>query len=79
VIVQQMITNYSDKPINYEAFAIYPGNARLERLITNLGPGRTTIKKYRFKDVPIAQDGKVRSGVRESQGTRVLNDEVMIQ
>jgi len=79
VIVQQMITNYSDKPINYEAFAIYPGNARLERLITNLGPGRTTIKKYRFKDVPFAKEGKVRSGVRESQGTRVLNDEVLIQ
>jgi hypothetical protein len=79
VLVQQMITNYSDKPINYEAFAIYPNVARQERLVTNLGPGRTTIKKYRFKDVPVTQDGKVRSGVRESQGTKVLNDEAGIQ
>lgn len=79
VIVQQMITNYSDKPVNYDAFAIFPGQARQERLVTNLGAGRTTIKKYRFKDVPITPEGRIRSGLRESQGTRVLNDEVQIQ
>ena len=48
VVVQQMVTNYGEQPINYGAFAIFPGQARQERLVTNLGPGRTAVKRYRF-------------------------------
>ncbi len=80
VIVQQMITNYGDKPIDYSAFAIFPGQARQERLVTNLGAGRTTIKRSRFAEVPAGKDEmRVRSGVKEFVGTRILNDEVAIQ
>jgi hypothetical protein len=79
VIVQQMITNYGDKPIDYTGFAIFPGQARQERLVTNLGPGRTTVKKYRFADVGDAPGRVVRSGVKEQVGTRILNEEVPIQ
>lgn len=78
VIVQQMITNYGDKPINYTAFALYPGQARQERLVTDLAPGRTTIKKYRFRATSDASV-RVRSGLRELEGLRVLNEEVEIQ
>ncbi|HWB54890.1 MAG TPA: hypothetical protein VG722_11880, partial [Tepidisphaeraceae bacterium] len=79
VVVQQVISNYSDKPINYTAFAVYPGQARQERLVTNLGAGRTTIKRYRFNSVTIAPDTKVRVGVKEISGTRILNAEVAVQ
>lgn len=80
VIVQQMITNYGDKPIDYSAFAIVPGRARQERLVTGLGAGRTTIKRYRFPEVPAdANELRVRSGVKELVGTRILNDEVLVQ
>ena len=79
VIVQQMITNYGEKPIDYTAFAIFPGQARQERLVTNLGAGRTTIKKYRFINVEMGKDVRIRSGVKELLGARILNDEVMIQ
>jgi hypothetical protein len=79
VIVQQMVTNYGDKPIDYTAFAVFPGQARQERLVTNLGPGRTTIKKYRFADVERSPKLRVRSGVKELAGTRILNEEVEIQ
>ena len=79
VIVQQMITNYGERPIDYTAYAIYPGQARQERLVTRLAPGRTTIKKYRFSGVTVVPDAKVRSGMKELLGTRVLNDEVAIQ
>jgi hypothetical protein len=79
VIVQQMITNYGDKPIDYTAFAICPGQARQERLVINLGAGRTIIKKYRFIDVPVTNHMKARSGLKESEGTRILNDEVEVQ
>ncbi len=79
VIVQQMITNYGGKPIDYTAFTIFPGHARQERLVTNLGPGRTTVKKYRFADVGEETGRIVRSGVKEQVGTRILNEEVPIQ
>ena len=46
IIVQQMITNYSNKPVDYTAFATYPNLARQERLIMGLKPGATIIKKY---------------------------------
>ena len=79
VIVQQMITNYGDKPIDYTAFAICPGQARQERLVTNLGAGRTTIKRYRFPNVKFSTDVRVRAGVKELVGSRILNDEIAIQ
>ena len=40
VVVQQMITNYGEKPIDYTAFAIYPGQPRQERLVTGLAPAK---------------------------------------
>jgi hypothetical protein len=79
LLVQQMISNYGDKPINYTAFAVYPGQPRQERLVTNLGPGRTIIKLYRFNAVHFIPNAKVRSGLREQEGTRILNDEAAVQ
>ncbi len=79
VIVQQMITNSGERPIDYTSFALYPGQARQERLVTNLAPGRTTIKKYRFTNITFTPDTKIRTGLRELNGTRILNDEVAIQ
>lgn len=79
VIVQQMITNYGDKPIDYTSFAMYPGQPRQERFVTNLAAGHTIIKKYRFTNVKITPGAKVRSGLKELDGTRILNDEVQIQ
>jgi hypothetical protein len=79
VVVQQIITNYSDKKIDYTAFAIMQGMARHERLVTNLAPGRSTIKLYRFANAPSGVNTKVRVGVKELDGTRILNDEVEIR
>jgi hypothetical protein len=78
VVVQQMISNYGEKPINYTAFAIFPDQPRQERLVTNLDPGTTTVKKYRFKDVH-SKGAKARVGVKELDGVRLLNEEVPVQ
>jgi hypothetical protein len=78
VLVQQIITNYGDVPIDYVAFAIFPGHPRQERLVTNLGPGRSTIKLYRFASATGAA-ARLRTGVKELEGTRILNDEVEIR
>jgi hypothetical protein len=79
LLVQQMITNYSERPIDYTAYAAYPGLARQERLVNDLGPGRTVIKLYRFKNVKFISGANVRCGLRQLEGTRVLNDEVAIR
>jgi hypothetical protein len=79
VMVQQMITNYGEKPINYTAYAIFPGQARQERLVDDLAPGTTTIKKYRFHNAIQTSGAKARSGMKETDGIRVLNDEVEVQ
>jgi hypothetical protein len=79
VVVQQIVTNYGEKPIDYTAFAIVPGQARQERLITNLGPGNTTIKRYRFPNAHPTEGARIRLGIKELVGTRILNDEIAIQ
>lgn len=78
VIVQQMITNYSGHPLNYTAFTVYPDRPRVERPVTDLAPGATVIKKYRYLNVPHTT-AKVRSGLQETEGTRVLNDEIIVE
>jgi hypothetical protein len=79
VLVQQMISNYGEKPIDYTAFAIFPGQARQERFVTALAPGRTVMKRYRFPDATAPGEARVRVGVKELLGTRILNDEVPVQ
>lgn len=79
ILVQQTIQNYGDKPIDYSAFAIFPGQARQERLVTNLGAGRTTIKRYRFTEAKVPPGTRLRVGVKELNGSRILNDEVEVQ
>lgn len=77
VIVQQVITNYGTKPANFTAWAALPGWARQERMLSGLKPGTSSVKRYRFINVG-TQQKIVRSGVRETQGTRALTDEITL-
>jgi len=79
LLVQQVITNYGESPIDYTSYASYPGVTRQERIVSGLEAGRTTIKIYKFKNVKFIKGATVRCGVRQLEGTRVLNDEVEIQ
>ena len=79
ILVQQLVSNYGEQPIDYTAYALCPGQPRQERLITSLGAGHSVIKRYRFKNVPKLPGGKVRVGVKELQGVRVLNEEVEVR
>jgi hypothetical protein len=79
VVVQQMITNYGDKPISYVAFASYPGRPRIERVVSTLQPGKTALKRYRFLNVPAGKPIKIRVGFKEMDGPRLLNDEAEIK
>jgi len=77
--VQQTITNYGDKPVSYNAFATFPNQARQERLINDLAPGSSTVRRYRFENAAKVVDGKVRVGVKELGGSRMLNYVVEVQ
>jgi hypothetical protein len=79
LVVQQMITNYSDRPIDYTAFVVVPGQARQERLLAGLEPGKTALKRYRFAGVKMPSGGKLRAGVKETDGSRILNEEVEVR
>ena len=79
LVVQQMITNYGDKPINYTAFALCPGQARQERLVTDLQPAATTIKRFRFTNLEFSKPATVRVGLKELEGARILNDQIEVR
>ena len=77
VVVQQRITNYGTRPVDYVAYVNYPGRAREERLVTGLAPGGSTLKRYRF-DKPGPDAVRLRVGVKEADGPRVLNEELAV-
>ncbi len=83
VIVQQLITNYGTKAANYTAFAVLAGQARQEKLVTSLGASRTVLKRFRFagaaKGASPKTPLKVRTGLREIDGQRMLNDDLVLQ
>ena len=78
VVVQQIITNYGSSPIDYTAFAQVPGRARQERLVSNLAPGKSVVRRYRFAAATAVEAKSCRSGLKELQGVRMLNQEVPI-
>ena len=78
IVVQEIVQNYGEKPINYSTFAILPGLAREERLILDLPPGRSTIKRFRFPCAHYPAGVSVRVGIKELDGPRILNAEVKL-
>jgi hypothetical protein len=79
IVVQQMISNYGDQPINYVTFAAYPGRPRIERLVSSLRPGQTALKRFRFNNIPPDNTARIRIGLKEADGERILNDEVEVK
>jgi len=76
IILQQMLTNVSNAPLDARAYAMVPGAAREERFVVDLKPGETTIKRYTF---PNAADLKSKLGVmglKLNDGTILLTQAV---
>jgi hypothetical protein len=76
IVVQQIIQNYGDKPIDCTAFVLMPGQQRQERIIIGLAAGKSTIKRFRFANIKAGTNTKIRVGLKEMDGPRILNDEV---
>jgi hypothetical protein len=48
VVVQQMITNISNAPVDAQAYVLLPNYPRQQRFVLALPPGQTTIKRFTF-------------------------------
>lgn len=77
LVVEQTVTNYGRNPINYNAFVLAPDQPRQERLVANLAGGQAVVRRYRFPEAANLKSATViRTGLRELEGTRILNDRV---
>ena len=82
VVVEQTVTNHGPRPLAYTGFVAMPGQPRQERLVLGVEPGRSASRVYRFAGAASVLGGgavEVRSGLRELEGTRVLNDRVELR
>jgi hypothetical protein len=80
VVVQQRVTNYGERPVDYTAYVMFPGQPRVERLVTALAPGQTVLKRYRFvTDIPTGELIRLRVGLKETDGPKVLNEELTVR
>jgi hypothetical protein len=48
IVVQGMVTNISDKPLDAQAYVLLPGFPRQQRYVAALPPGQTAIKRFQF-------------------------------
>jgi len=70
-LLTMALTNTGDTARTYYLFAMAPGEPREERLVPELAPGQSVVKRMRFNGVNL--DGVIRAGLRESNGPAMLN------
>ncbi len=69
-----VVTNTGTKVLSLYVFANLRGHPIQERIISNLEPGQTAVRRFRFQDAGQAlHDGAMRVAVREVNGPRILN------
>jgi hypothetical protein len=73
-VVTQLITNTGLQDLALSAFATMRGHPRQERVIAQLQPGQSIVRRFRFADAAEQfQTTDIRVGVRETAGPAVLN------
>lgn len=69
-----VITNTSDETMALYVFANLAGHPRQERIIAQLEPGQSVVRRFRFRNVgDKLLTTPVRTGVREANGPAMLN------
>jgi len=78
VIIRQVLTNRTGEEINFTGFAVLPDMVRQERLFLHVQPGQTLIKEYVLPREQLDGQRKIRLGLREINGPRILNQIVQL-
>jgi hypothetical protein len=77
VLITLRARNVGVEARSFYAFAMPPGAARQQRIISSLEPGETVVKKFRLPGMAEALSGKrIRVGLRSIDGPAVLNHEL---
>lgn len=82
LVVQQMVTNISDRPLDAQAYVLLPGYPRQQRYVSGLAAGQTAIKRFHFPatsyvgangDIATALKGQSATlGLRQNDGKTLL-------
>jgi hypothetical protein len=94
LVVQEVITNIGQLPLNAQAYAQVPGYPRQQRYLLELGAGQTTIKRFVFPmssftgstkettphDIAAALVGKTAAvGLKQIDGRTLINKTLPLQ
>ena len=79
LIIQQVVTNDSNRQMNLYSFIDLPDTNHLEQLISQLEPGATQKKNYRIRNARKWRGRYVRIGLYDPRGTRRINYRVKIE
>jgi len=72
-VVQQSLTNRTDKPISFEGYVVAPARRRISRRFVNLMPGQNSRKEFIIENSDDLVGKRIRVGLGELQGTRIWN------
>lgn len=79
IVIQQIVTNLSQMPLDFFCFVAAPNRPRRERVIADLQPGEQVIKTFQFTGAEDLIGQSLRVGLTEVKGTRRLNQAVVVQ
>ncbi len=79
VVITAIVTNRGQQPRSLYAFAMASDVPRQQRIIAQLGPGQSTIKRFRLPGAADRLAGEsVRVGLREMDGAAMLNQKLQV-
>ncbi len=95
IVIQQMITNISNAPLNAQAYALLPNYPRQQHYVLALPPGQTAIKRFTFPASTFVQSGTssispgviaaalahqtATLGLRQNDGTTLLTKTIPLE
>lgn len=79
VEVTLLVTNSSDRPQTFEAYALAPGHRGQQAPISALDPGQSSVRRFVFEGAASGMRGKtIRVGLKEQNGSGRLNRTVVV-
>jgi hypothetical protein len=75
-----VVTNTGNQTLSLYVFANLPGHPIQERIVADLGPGETVVRRFHFPGAGRAlRDNAMRMGIREIDGPRMLNQRLSVE
>lgn len=79
LVIQQLVTNRADHPVNLRAAVRSPNHPRESRSIENLDPGRTAMREFVLDNAAALLDRSVRVTLARPGGAEVANHIIRVE